>query len=441
MKTFVLAGTHSGVGKTSISLGLMAAFSRRGKRVQPYKVGPDYLDPTYHELACGQVSRNLDGWMTGRAGVLESFARGSGDLAIVEGVMGLYDGASPDREDGSTAEVAKWLGAPVVLVIDAGGMARSAAAVVEGFRRFDPAVPLLGVIFNQIGGDRHRDLLREAVEPIGLPVLGALPKRPDLRLESRHLGLLSATASVLPPDKVEALADWVEQAVDLEALWQHCPDVRPEAMRPPLPRQRLARIGFALDDALHFYYRENLERLEEAGAELVPFSPCADRALPDVAGLYLGGGYPEAHAAALADNRPLLSAMKEFAGPIYGECGGLMVLFEAIVTPEGRYQMAGVLPGEAVMHERLRSLGYAEIETVADSDLGPAGTVFRGHQFRYSEPAGLPDSLERIYQVRDRRGSGTSEGFRRGRALGSYVHAHWGSNPDLPGRFVRACAR
>lgn len=440
MKGFVVAGTHSGVGKTSVALGLMAAYSRRGHRIQPYKVGPDYLDPTYHQVVCGRPSRNLDGWMTGQSGVRESFARGTGDLAIIEGVMGVFDGAHSRGEDGSTAEVAKWLGAPVLLVIDAGGMARSAAAVVLGFRQFDPDLPLLGVVFNRIGGDRHLQLLTEAIAPTGVPVLGGLPKRPDLGLEGRHLGLVTATARSLPADKIDLMADSVSAGVDLDRLWRGAANLD----RIPAPRSAPSgkcRIGYALDEAFHFYYHENLERLEEAGAELVPFSPLRDAHLPPVDGILLGGGYPEIHASDLTANRAILTEIKGFGGPIYGECGGFMALLDAIVTDQGRYPMAGALPGEAHMHAKLRALGYAEVTLRKDCDWGPRGAAFRGHQFRYSATSGIPDELDRLYEVRSLRAEPMAEGYRKGRVLGSYVHAHWGSNPELPRAFVAACSR
>ncbi len=441
MKGFVVAGTHSGVGKTSVALGLMAAFSRRGLAVQPYKIGPDYLDPTYHRVVTGRPSRNLDGWLTGRAGVLDSLGRGSGDLAIVEGVMGVFDGAHPRTENGSTAEIAKWLGAPIILVLDAGGMARSAAAVALGFASFDPAMPLLGVVFNRIGGARHLEILTEAVAPTGIPVLGGLPKRPDLGLDGRHLGLVTATPSSLPPPKVALLADWVEAGIDIQRLLARAAELATPAAGRPSPRPGCCRIAYALDDAFHFYYMENLERLEEAGAELVPFSPLRDSHLPEADGILLGGGYPEVHAAELSANRSLLGELRGFPGPIYGECGGLMALMDAIVTDAGEFPMAGALAGQARMRTRLQALGYAEVRLRHDGDWGPAGTVFRGHRFHYSEATGIPDELDRLYEVRSLRGDPVTEGYRRGRTLGSYVHAHWGSNPALPVAFVDACSR
>jgi cobyrinic acid a,c-diamide synthase len=442
----VVAGTSSGAGKTTAVVGLIAALRARGLSVRAFKCGPDYLDPTYHARAAGASSHNLDGWMMGRDAVLSTFARATAgaDVAVIEGVMGLFDGASPTGEEGSTAEIAKWLGAPVLLVVDASGMARSIAALAQGFASFDPELRLAGVLANRVGSRGHLDLLRKALrEP---PVLGALPKAPELAFPERHLGLRTADEKVLPAHTLESwgklVTEWCALDAILDLARRASPlvgEVKVATAAPPR-----CRIGLAYDEAFHFYYDDNLARLEGLGAELVRFSPLADTRLPDVDGLYLGGGYPEVHASALAENRALRQAIAEFAaggGPIYAECGGLMYLCQGIETRDGRlHPMVGCFPAHAVMHDRLQALGYVEVETQTGSLLGTAGLRFRGHQFRYSELRLLSGDLASVYTVRRRRGGSVEkEGYAHGNVLASYVHAHWASNPLCAEGFVGAC--
>jgi cobyrinic acid a,c-diamide synthase len=443
----VVAGTASGVGKTTVVLGLVGALRARGLRVATFKCGPDYLDPTYHERAAGRPSHNLDGWMMGREAVLATFRRAArgADIALIEGVMGLFDGASPSGNEGSTAEIAAWLAAPVLLVTDVSGMARSIAAVAHGFASFDPRVRLAGLVCNRIGSAGHLELLKRSLA--SPPIVGGLPDTPSLALRERHLGLHTADETVLPE---RVLRGWEERAstgIDLEALLAIARDVPALGGTAPAPVDAPAkrcRIGIAHDAAFHFYYEDNLRRLEELGAEIVRFSPLRDVRLPEVDGLYFGGGYPELHAAELGSNHELHVQIAAFARtmrPIYGECGGLMFLCRAIETLDGRrHPMAGLLPGVAVMCDRLQALGYVEIETQAPSVLGAAGLRFRGHQFRYSELREVPDGAERVYRVRRRRGGDTAlEGYANGNVLASYVHAHWASNPRVAQGFVAAC--
>ena len=445
-----VAGTGSGVGKTSVMVGLARALRARGLRVAVFKCGPDYLDPTYHARAAGVTCHNLDGFMMGRDAVLATFARTArdADIALIEGVMGLYDGASPTEDTGSTAEIAKWLQAPVLLVVDASGMARSVAALVQGFARFDRALEVALVLCNRVGSESHLALLRAALaDP---PIVGGLPSDAALAFPERHLGLRTAETDAIPESQLAAWGERIAQWVDLDALLACAHRAAPlEIAETAVPAaangvEPRCRIGVAFDRALHFYYEDNLHRLEQLGAELVRFSPLDDRALPAVDGLYLGGGYPELHARELAANRGLLDDLARFAAqgrPVYGECGGLMLLCDAIRTLDGaRHAMAGVLPGEAVMHDRLRALGYVEVETQRDGLLGPAGTRFRGHEFRYSLLDGVPEAAPRAYEVQKRRnGERYPEGYVRGGVLGSYVHAHWASNPAVPAALVAAC--
>jgi len=447
----VIAGVSSGVGKTTLTVALARALMRRGLSVALFKCGPDYLDPTYHARAVGHVTHNLDGWMMGREAVLSTFlsATRDADIAIIEGVMGLFDGASPTSEEGSTAEIAKWLEAPVVLVVDAGGMARSVAALVAGFVDFDPALRVAGVITNRVGSRGHADLLQKALRSRSF--FGALPRAAAAAFPERHLGLHTADEQALPES---LLAEWGSIASDwlrLDALLElarSAPALADDAVAQPSTLAAVrARIGVAEDEAFHFYYVDNLRRLSALGATLVRFSPLRDARLPEVDGLYLGGGYPEVHAQALSANHSLRADVLAFArrgGPIYAECGGLMYLTQAIRTLDGnRHEMVGLFPAEACMRDKLQALGYVEVETQTRTVLGAKGTRFRGHQFRYSELEPEPPTLEleRAYSLRRRRGGETtSEGYQQHNVLASYVHAHWASNPNVAAAFVDACA-
>lgn len=445
----VIAGTASGVGKTTVTLALARALCARGLRVAAFKCGPDYLDPTYHSRATSAACQNLDGWMMGQGAVRSTFARASAgaDVSLVEGVMGLYDGASATSEAGSTAEIAKWLEAPVVLVTDASGAARSLAAVALGFARFDPATHLAGVVANRVGSRGHLDLLRSALSAPRL--LGGLPRSAEHAFPDRHLGLHTADDRVLPASLLDVWGAMAEEWLQVEALMdlaRAAPalDVVAEGEHDS-PGPTRCRIGVARDEAFHFYYEDNLGRLRNLGAELVEFSPLHDAALPDVHGLYLGGGYPEAHAEALSANEGMLRAVRAFAhsgAPVYAECGGLMYLARAIRTLGGEaYPMVGLFDAEARMCERLQALGYVEVETTAPTLLGSAGTRFRGHQFRYSELCDMKDVPEQVYTLRGRRGrSAVQEGYRVRNVVASYVHAHWASNPRVAAEFVECCA-
>lgn len=452
-----IAGTTSGVGKTSVTLGLARSLARRELRVQTFKVGPDFLDPTYLAMASGRPCYNLDGWMTSREYVCELFDRATADadIAIIEGVMGLFDGASPDALDGSTAEIARWLDAPVLLVVDAHGAARSLAATVQGFVHFEPGVQIAGVIANRCGSDRHRDWLARSLDAAHLPPLvGAIPRDSLPRLENRHLGLVAAEHSRITPELLDQLADAVEKCVDMGPVGNALRGVPRAETRSLTERrggrslQQDARIGIARDQAFHFYYPDNLEALEAAGAKLVEFSPLADDRLPaDLDAILLGGGYPEAHARRLAANESMRCAIADFAAsgrPLYAECGGLMYLSRAVTTLDGeRFPMAGVIPIETVMQARLAALGYVEATLTTDGPLGPAGQICRGHEFHYShvvldesESAGwLP-----AFSIERRRADAIeSHGYARGNVVAVYLHLHWASRPDWPRRFLETC--
>jgi cobyrinic acid a,c-diamide synthase len=473
--TLVIAGTGSGVGKTSLALGVVRELARRGLRVQTFKVGPDFLDPTYLTLASGRTCYNLDGWMTSRQYVCELFAQATADAdaAVIEGVMGMFDGASPTGLEGSTAEIAGWLGAAVVLVAGAHGAARSLAATVQGFARFEPSVPICGAIANQCGSARHRAWLAESLAAAGgPPLLGAVPRDALPTLPSRHLGLVTADSQSVGEDVLDQLANACREHVDVDELLKRSTPARGDrhvaAFRasPLLPSpgpwpappgtsagaKRLAlasgvRLGVARDNAFHFYYPDNLETLAESGAKLVPFSPLTDQELPrDLDALYFGGGYPELHAAELARNAPMLAAVRDFAAsdrPVYAECGGLMYLGRSLATLDGRrHAMAGVLPLDTAMLPRLKSLGYAEAEFTANCLWGGSGQTCRGHEFHYSEITGNaapPAGWLPAYTIRRRGGESRSEGFARKNVLASYVHLHWASRPDAVAEFLSHC--
>jgi cobyrinic acid a,c-diamide synthase len=444
----VIAGTQSGVGKTTVTLGLLYALVRRGLTVQPFKVGPDFIDPGHHTRAAGRVCRNLDGWMLNREANLTLFRRqaGDADVAVVEGVMGLFDGYDGASEAGSTAQMAKWLGLPVLLVVDARAMARSAAALVHGFASFDPALSLAGVVFNRVGSPAHLEYLQQALTSVpGVRCFGGLPRDQELAIPERHLGLTTAEDHPLDEAYLGRLADRLETHLDLDGLLEALPQLTLPAEAAPATTPASVRLGVARDQAFCFYYPENLELLASFGAELVPFSPLADRELPaGLDGVYLGGGYPELYAEQLSANAALKQALKQGAAaglPLYAECGGLMYLAREILDLEGRpHPMAGVLPFTVRMLSRLKALGYREVTLTAPGLLGPAGTTARGHEFHYSEIVGEPVGVSRLYRLTPRRGgAAVSEGYSEKNVLASYVHLHFGSNPEVARHLVASC--
>ncbi|MFD9334771.1 cobyrinate a,c-diamide synthase [Streptomyces sp. NPDC060028] len=453
----VVAAPSSGSGKTTVATGLMAAFSERGLAVSPHKAGPDYIDPGYHALATGRPGRNLDAFMCGPELVGPLFAHGAAgcDLAVVEGVMGLYDGAAGRGELASTAQVAKLLRAPVVLVVDASSQSRSVAALVHGFASFDPQVRLGGVILNKVGSDRHEVMLREALEEAGMPVLGVLRRAPQVAAPSRHLGLVPVAerrADALAA--VAALAEQVRAGCDLDALMalartappMACEPWSPEGADPASPACEARDLGrspgrppviaVAGGPAFTFSYAEHAELLNAAGAEVVTFDPLRDESLPEhTAGLVIGGGFPEVYAPELSANERLREAVAAFAargGPVAAECAGLLYLARSL---DGK-PMCGVLDADARMSERL-TLGYREAVAVSDSPLAATGTRLRGHEFHRTvvEPgAGAAPAWG--FTRPERR----VEGFVQQGVHASYLHTHWAAEPSVALRFARAAA-
>ncbi len=450
---FVIAGTHSGCGKTSVSMALMAALVKRGFSVQPFKIGPDFIDPGHHKRITGRISHNLDGWIMGineNIDIVDRYGH-EADFVAIEGVMGLFDGFSGNSEAGSTAQMAKWLGLPVLLVLDARSMARSIAALAQGFVDFDPDLNVLGLIVNRVGSDKHRDMLAQSLQDnLSTRIYGYLPREEKLKIPSRHLGLITDEDWPSDQKRIEVMVDWIEKNVCLDEIIKDCQTdkniLTPKDQQGPGNKSKrssktLTRIGIARDEAFCFYYAENLRLLEEAGAELIPFSPIRDNRLPSkVQGLYFGGGYPELHCPLLSQNRSLLSEIYDFGinkGVIYGECGGFMYLTRSIFDLNGRrHSMAGLLPIQTGMDSRLRSLGYRQITTQRRSILGPPGTRVRGHEFHYSHILGSTDRMASIYLVLNQ---DQSEGFLRNNVLGSYIHLHWGSNHEVATSFVEFC--
>ena len=469
-RSFCIAGTQSGCGKTSVTLGLLGAFAQRGLDVRPFKAGPDFIDPAHHSRALllsgtTRLSHNLDTWMMPQAAVKQLFYEQAhhGDVAVLEGVMGLYDGFSAIEWIGSTADLAKLLGIPVILVVDASSMARSAAALVKGFVSFDPDVHIAGIIFNKVGSARHAQLLREAVQYAlpAIPVLGTLARTEAIDLPSRHLGLIAGHET--SKARYQALAEWTRKHIDLDKLLDCASCALPlQCKKKKQKTVACVRIAVARDAAFSFYYEENLSLLQEYGAELVVFSPLGDKELPqNIQGIYLGGGYPELYAEQLERNSEMRASIRAFSqnnGVVYAECGGFMYLLDALeATGNTTYAMCGVFKGTVVLGERFSALGYREICLTKNTILGTAGDTARGHEFHYSF---LKNSLDeqKVYTVFGRNtGFGRNtvlgrnsdigrnaehflEGYTVQKTLGSYIHLHFASRPELAKNFVMSCA-
>ncbi len=458
-KGFVIGATGSGTGKTTVSLAMMACLAARGVKLAPFKIGPDFIDPGLHTKVSGAVSHNLDSWMLpeeyNRA-LFRKKVRGK-DLAVVEGVMGLFDGYDALSEEGSSAHMAKMLDLPVLLVVSAKGKARSAAAIVRGFETFDPDLKFCGVIFSQAGSERHYQYLKQAVEQnCTTPCLGYLPKNEKIVMPERHLGLVTADEMTIPSSTLSLMASMVEEHIDMDGLLAGLPEIGEAGQMPEGPQENgsagdagpRARIAVARDRAFCFYYPDNFKILEAAGAELIFFSPLEADCLPqDIDGLYLGGGYPELSAGTLAAKETLLSQIREASRsgmPIYGECGGFMFLCRELSDMEGkdRQRMCGIFDFKIQMSKRLRSLGYREITLTRDTLLGKIGDKIRGHEFHYSAICDEGNAfIENVYQVSSRAGQDISlKGFMTNQTLGSYLHVHFGSNPKAARHFVDHCA-
>ncbi|MEI7433625.1 MAG: cobyrinate a,c-diamide synthase [Methanomicrobiales archaeon] len=431
----LIAGTHSGCGKTTIARGLMQAFTSQGFVVQPFKVGPDFIDPTHHTTICGRNSRNLDPFMMGEGGVRETFVHATrgADIAVIEGVMGMFDGLDGTLES-STAHVADLLDTPVILVVDVKGMSRSANAIVRGFTGSQGGERVAGVIFNRLGSERHRTLIERSA---GRNILGWMKRRPGLEVKSRHLGLVMASEV----DNDSAAGEAVCEDCDTRAILEIARNTSPFAVQEPLPEGTGDRpvIGIAHDEAFCFYYQDNLDRLVASGAELVFFSPLRDP-LPETDAIYLGGGYPELHAGALEASpaTKAVAAAGDRGMPIYAECGGLLYLTRGIQT-DREYRMAGVLPACAEMTGSVQALGYSDGRGSGKNSYISPGMKIRGHEFHYSRIECMPDARFIIELSRGKGISGSRDGLSEHETTGSYTHSYF--TREFSDSFVNAARR
>ncbi|MBI2119878.1 MAG: cobyrinate a,c-diamide synthase [Elusimicrobia bacterium] len=457
----IVSGTQSGVGKTSVTLALMAAFKKAGIKVQPFKVGPDYIDPSYHQLVTKKPSHNLDTWLLTKEKVQWLFQKESCncELAIIEGVMGLYDGFGSCEETASTQEIAKLLNCPIILVIDAKKMARSAAALVLGFKSFDPALKISGVILNKVGSLRHYQLLKDAVETYTqIPILGGIPSNLKIHVPERHLGLLTASENKEFKELVNALTDLIDPdpeknnpGINLDAILKIAKETKPlpKVESPSIEfinnNLKSVKIGIAKDKAFSFYYQANLDLLEQFGAKLITFSPLETKELPeDLSALYFGGGFPEIYAQELQNNLYLKNQIKNLIAdglPVYAECGGLMYLTEAIQDLDGKtYEMVGAIPRKITMTKKLQNFGYKQGKSIHPNILQDKETLVRGHEFHYSKMEYLNSHFS--YELTDRKtGEKQLEGYRKNNLLASYLHLHFLTNPEWAQNFVEAAKK
>ncbi len=446
----VIGGAHSGVGKSSVALALVAALRKRGLKVQTFKVGPDYLDPGHLARLSGRPCYNLDGWMSDEAYVRQLFldACADADIAIIEGVMGLFDGSSINSLNGSTAQIASWLQTQVILIVNVHGMARSIAALVQGYAEFDPAVQIGGVIANMCGSVSHGELLSQALDAAQLPpLLGAIHRADFPPLPSRHLGLVSADEFDWNTELYNRLSEVAEDRIDLDRLLTLVASaedlVGSPSAAPKVAGQNL-RIGIARDAAFQFYYPDLFDALKNRGVELCFFSPLCDSSMPPGCdALYLGGGYPEVHAEALSENRSMLLSVAEFCHsgrPVYAECGGLIYLSHGVEVDNRRWPLVGVLPSWARMLEKRKTLGYVEATLQRTSLFGDCEMRLRGHEFHYSELSSDPigvDGWQSAYNLRQNRsGNCCDEGYQKGLVLASYAHLHLASQPQALDAFI-----
>ncbi|MGM0836394.1 MAG: cobyrinate a,c-diamide synthase [Bacillota bacterium] len=447
-RRIVIAGTSSGVGKTTVTIGLMAALQNRGYTVQGFKCGPDYIDTSYHTAVTGRRSRNLDSWMLDEAIVKEIVQKGSegADISVMEGVMGFYDGKNPKTNEGSTAEISIITASPVLLVVDCSSMARSAAAIVMGFQSLSADVNIVGVVANKVGGKGHFQLIKEAVEQeCNIPVIGYLNREMDISMPERHLGLIPTIERGDLDELFERLGELVEETIDIDLLYQLAKTTTLEVENSGIFTQRPpkgVKIAVAFDRAFNFYYQENLELLQAYGAELVYFSPLNGEALPDgVQGLYLGGGFPEEYVDILASQirvkESIQNAIQEGI-PTFAECGGFMYLCDALTTVDGRKQpMVGIIFGEVTMQEKLAAIGYREVCAEHGNCLMTKGEIAKGHEFHYS--TFLPgEDHQFAYETKGTRGK-QKEGYVRGNLVAGYTHIHFASNPKLVENWINRC--
>ncbi len=450
----IIAGASSGVGKTTISTGLMGALGEKGLRVQPFKVGPDYIDSSYHSAVTGRPSGNLDVWMVHPDQIIELFSRGArdADVAIIEGVMGLYDGVSGLDETGSTAQIAKLLRCPVVLVIDAHDMARTAAAVALGYKNFDEQVNIAGIILNKVVNPVHASWCKESIESVTqIPVIGSLPVNREIELPERHLGLIPTPEKQLSDFFFPKVSHFIRDNINLNMVIKILKSVGElpaieHSVFPKRNRPKRVVIGVAFDEAFNFYYSGNLELLEAYGAEIKRFSPIHDKALPtDIAGLYVGGGFPEMLPKELEANESMRKAIKKAADndmPIYAECGGLMYLTNSIIDFEGNsFEMVGLIDGKTMMTKKLM-LNYTLAEVTRDNVLSRTGMHLKGHEFHHSKITGIPADAQFAYTMEMGEGiDGKHDGWTQHSVVASYMHVHFAQDSKIVKNFLGSCKR
>jgi cobyrinic acid a,c-diamide synthase len=449
----LLAGDRSSSGKTTIVAGLLSALCCRGFRVQPFKVAMDYIDPSYHTWITGRACRNLDGYLMPDKTVREIYSHASlgADISVIEGVRGLYEGFEGDV--GSTAQIAKMLDIPVIFIVDARSITRSAAALVKGYKDFDPRVRIEGVILNKVGGPRHASKACKEIESYaGVEVVGIIPRNDSMHLAMRHLGLVPVLEGKTRHEgfveRLNKIREIIEEGLDIDRILEianqseQLPEIDPDLYR----RNELGRgvkVGVALDEAFNFYYRDNLELMELSGAEVVPFSPVHDKVLPDVDGLYIGGGYPELYAEELSKNSSMISSLQhayQRGAPIYAECGGLMYLTREIEWDGQRHDMAGLLPGRA-KHGEVRVVSYVNGFLTRDCLLGPKGAPIMGHEFHHSALI-MDENVD--YAIKLERGTGINgglDGVCQGNIVASYTHIHGASYRGFPTQLIMACRK
>ena len=433
----IIAATHSGVGKTTITCGIISALRKCGLKVQAYKVGPDYIDTGFHEIASGRPAQNLDSWLVGKDKIEEIFynTMDGADIAIIEGVMGLYDGGRGGIS--STAEIAKILNAPVILIIDAKSAGISVAATALGFREYDKDVNFAGVILNRIGSESHKKIIVDALNEIGIKNFGAIRRDNEIILPSRHLGLVQATENNFDVDKI---SEKIAVQINLDEILKVAENFS-TVNKIPLKADSCklkAKIGVAHDDAFSFYYSESLRELEKLGAELIYFSPLHDENLPKVDGIILGGGYPEIFAEKLAENKKIRTDIKRAAEkglPIYAECGGYMYLMNYLTDFDGKiFEMCGVIPSQAVMTDKLQMIGYVTATLAKNCIIGQRGDTLHAHEFHFSKEVG--NLTEKIFSCEKlRTGEKYFAGYAKENILASYLHIHFAGCPNVAKNF------
>ena len=447
-----IAGPYSGVGKTTISVGLMGALKKRGLKVQAFKVGPDYIDPSHHSIMLKRPSRNIDAWMVQPDGIVEIFQRATQDvdIAVIEGVMGLFDGFDESNENGSTAHIAKLLKSPVILVINVHGMAKSVAPIALGYEKYDQDVRLSGFILNKVGGEKHIDWCKKAINSVTkLPVLGALPRSKDIEMQERHLGLIPQREKAHPEPFLDMLINSIEKNVDVDKIIDIAKSAEdlPKLSNMIYPKHSYKKnlaVGVALDESFNFYYQDNLDMLNAYGADIRFFSTIKDNEIPsDVSGLYIGGGFPEMLPERLGANTSMLKSIKKAAEdemPIYAECGGLMYLTDFITDFENRsHKMVGLLNARTVMTKGL-TLNYTLADVIADNPLSKVNDVLKGHEFHYSKILEIPKDVRFAYRMKIGIGiDGKYDAWLEHKVLASYMHMHFAYQRRLVKNFLRAC--